>query len=631
MFHRANRSLFSPARAGLAAAAFGGLLLAGHARAQQVAVPSQSAIIDNFLRKSWSDNKITPAKKAGDLEFVRRAFLDLIGRVPTAEEVKEFERDQSSNKRAKLINRLIYAEAYKVKDAAGRPAKGDDGKELIFEYASEYAAHWADIWTVWTMTRGGTHELYHEQIERWFNKQFVNDVRYDKMVKALLIAKGKGNEGDGAAANFVMAHMGEATPQDRRMSDGRFDAIPITSRVTRLFLGVQTQCTQCHDHPFNPEWGQENFWGVNAFFRQTYRKSEPAPPAGVGKKKAMDALPVEVVDDTTVNQTGRIFYERRSGVLMSIKPTFLPHLADLEKDKGDRTKKPLPGDSTKSRREVLADYVVEHDNFSKAYVNRMWAHFFGRGMNEQAAPDDFGGHNKLIHPELLEAMGQEFVKYQYDTKKLIEWICNSEAYNLSYVAANKEMAKPENDVYFAHMPLKAMSPEVLFNALETAVKADQQVDKDARKAARESWMRKLVNNFGDDEGNEMTFNGTIVQALLMMNGKELNDEIKRSDGMVAKAMARAARMPNRDGYMIDEIFLTALGRHPSNAAITVEKVDPKTKRKSVITVNELQFVQQQLAEAKRQPAPKGSKSGEQAFFEDLFWTLLNTNEFMLNH
>jgi hypothetical protein len=378
-------------------------------------------------------------------------------------------------------------------------------------------------------------------------KQLLNEqFSYDQFVKDMLTASGKGNSN--GAINFIMAHLGEASPPDRQITDGPFDAIPITSRVTRLFLGIQTQCTQCHDHPFNPEWGQENFWGVNAFFRTTTRDRTPAAPAGTGKKKGPDALPISVTDEPSLNTGLRIYYERRSGVLMSIKPTFLPNLSDLEKDKAERAKKPIPAGVSKSRRQILADYVVSHDNFAKAYVNRMWAHFFGRGLNEQAVPDDFGGHNKVIHPEMLEQLGQEFIKYKYDPKQLIEWICNSEAYNQSYIAANKDMAKPDYDAFFVRMPLKAMSPEVLHNALSTAVRADRAVDKEERKAARENWMRKLVNNFGDDEGNEMTFNGTIVQGLLMMNGKELNDEIKRADGVVAKLMARSG------GNVINEIY-----------------------------------------------------------------------------
>jgi hypothetical protein len=585
-------------------AAFG-LLSAGEARAQtRAVVPSQSGIINNLLAKSWSDNKLTPAKRATDNEFMRRVFIDVIGRIPTADEVREFERDGSPNKRANLIERLLYKDSHTV------PARVD-GKPMVFEYTREYAQHWADIWTVWTMTRGGSHETYHNQMRFWLETAFSKEMPYDQMVRELLTASGAGNKN--GASNFVMVHLGEKNTE-KGVTDGPYDAIPITSRVTRLFLGIQTQCTQCHDHPFNPEWGQENFWGVNAFFRTTIREGTsgdaPSPPEGtVKKQKGMAINILKVSDNSSFNSGMRIFYEKRSGLLMSTKPTFLPDLADLEKDKADRTKKPLPTDGAKSRREVLADFVISHDNFGKAYVNRMWAHFFGRGLNEQAAPDDFGGHNKLLHPEMLQQLGDEFIKYKYNPKELIKWICNSDAYNLSYIAPTKEMAKPEHDPFFAHMALKAMSPEVLFNSLETAVKADLAVDKEARKAARENWMKKLVNNFGDDEGNEMTFNGTIVQALLMMNGKELNEEIRRKDGVVARIMAR------RNVNAVDEIFLTALGRHP-RTRVEFEMVNPKTKKKTTGVVNEAEIL------------GKGARPSD---YEDLFWALINMSEFMLNH
>lgn len=606
------------------------LLVASTTQAQPT-VPYQSTIINEHLASKWTELKLIPAKHATDNEFIRRVFIDTIGRIPTADEVREFERDKSSNKRPRLIHRLLYDDAHTVKDANGKDIVGEDKKPLVFEYTREYAEHWADIWSVWLMTRVGTNEVYHSQIKFWLEKQFAKNTSYDEMTRALLTAAGKSNEN--GASNFIMAHLGEPSAPDRRISDGPFDAVPITSRVTRLFLGIQTQCTQCHDHPFNPEWGQENFWGVNAFFRQVTRDRTPAAAAGMGKKKTPDALPITVIDDPKLNDSQRIYYERRTGVLMSIKPSFLPNLADLEKDKAERAKKLIPSDTNKSRREILADFVIGHDNFGKAFVNRMWGHFFGRGLNEQPAADDFGGHNKVIHPEMLEKLGQEFIKYKYDTKAVIEWICNSEAYNLSYVAPTKEMSKPEYDVYFAHMPLKAQSPEVLFESLTTATKADMQIDKETRKQKRDVWMNKLVRNFGDDEGNEMTFNGTIVQALLMMNGKELNEEIRSPDGLVAKALAKSAKMPInlRDQYVIDEIYLTALARRPGNHVIDVETVDPKTKRKTVSKTTEIQFVMKQLHEAKTKPSTGKKDDPRQAFFEDLFWSLLNTNEFMLNH
>jgi len=634
-------------RPALAVTLFGGLCAA--AASAQVQAPSQSAIINEHLSKAWKDNSLTPAKHATDHEFMRRVFLDILGRIPTAEEVREFERDKSSGKRTKLVHRLLHDEAYKLKNAGGGDLLDERKKPYVFEYSREYAEHWSDIWTVWLMTRTGTNDEYHSEMKKWLDNQFMRNMPHDQMVRELLTASGSWKEKP--AINFIMAHLGDKSPADKRTSDGPFDNVPITSRVTRLFLGIQTQCTQCHDHPFNPEWGQENFWGVNAFFRQVTRNADPTPPDTARKKKDKNA-PVQSItisDDPKLNDSNRIYYERRTGVLMSIKPQFLPNLEDLEKDKSERVKKPMPSDTTKSRREVLADYVISHDNFAKAYVNRIWSIFFGRGMNEQAVPDDFGGHNKVLHPELLEKLAQEFVRYKYDPKALIEWICNSEAYNLSYMAPNKEMAKPEHDVFFARMPLKALSPEVLFEALTTATKADVQVDAETRKTNRDRWMEKLVNNFGDDEGNEMTFNGTIVQALLMMNGTELNSEIRRADGLVAKTLEKAQKLPinQRDSFVIEEIYLTALGRRPSTTTLVeIETVNPKTKKVAVSKMTEMAFVQQQLLAAKassdapnpktkgNQPKgnqPKGSSDSYKQFCEDLFWSLLNTNEFMLNH
>ena len=258
----------------------------------------------------------------------------------------------------------------------------------------------------------------------------------------------------------------------------------------------------------------------------------------------MTALPINLKDNPELNKNGRIFFERRSGIVTAAKPNFLPHLAELEKE-GVLPKRAIPVGSNKTRREHLAEYIVQHDNFAKSYVNRMWAHFFGRGMNELPAADDFGGHNKVVHPDLLKQLADDFVKYGYDSKKLIEWICNSDAYSLTYqsngLADGKGgNAKDEAAPYFTRMNLKSMSPEVLFESLEVATRLDMAPDRDAKKAKKEAWMAKLTRNFGDDEGNEVTFNGTIIQALLMMNGTELNSEVSRKDGTSAvdKAMSR---------------------------------------------------------------------------------------------
>ena len=404
--------------------------------------------------------------------------------------------------------------------------------------------------------------------------------------------------------------------------------VPLTSRITKLFLGVQTQCTQCHDHPFNPEMGQDSFWGVNAFLRQIDRDRAPAMMV-IGKaKKGMDALPISITDNPMLNSAAPVYYERRNGLLVAIPPTFLVNLADLDKEKNERPKKLMPKDTNKTRREVLADYVINHDNFGKAFISRMWGHFFGRGLGSLPAYDDFGNRdNKMVHPEMLESLAQEFVKYQYNPKLVMEWICNSDVYNLSCVAVDKAMANPDKDMFFAHMPLRSPSPAVFCESLMTTTKGEAAADKDARKAKRDAWLGKLVRQFGDDEGNEASFNGTIVQALLMMNGNELNDEIQRKDGTVARAMDKYGRLgtTQMERAIIDDIYLAALSRRASSttklAWETTRMTGVKTKKevKDKHKDTELNFIMTQLKVAKATPEfMKDPKKGYKSFFEDLF-------------
>ncbi len=288
-----------------------------------------------------------------------------------------------------------------------------------------------------------------------------------------------------------------------------------------------------------------------------------------------------------------------------------------------------------SRREILAKYVLEHDNFAKAYVNRIWGLLFARGLNAQPAVDDFGGHNKVVHPEMLDFLAKEFVRYKYDSKLLIEWICNSNAYQLAsqVVPGKGAPIDAKADPYFAKMQLKAMSPEVLFESIMTATRADTTPDRAEKKQLRDDFMRKLVRNFGDDEGNEITFNGTIIQALLLMNGKEINTEISRpSSSTVERAMRRyAGKGINSEKGVIDELYLSTLGRHPSTADNLKFEVT-RGKKKVLVATSETKFINARLLEMKRtEEYQKNPREAYKSFFEDLFWALINSNEFILNH
>jgi hypothetical protein len=526
-------------------------------------------LINEHLKEQWKANKITPSARCSDHEFIRRASLDIIGRIARPEEIRRFLADPADTRRALLINRLL----------------GDEDARLKAKYADEYARNWAGIWTVLLLTRSGATDqargVYHQQMKDWLREQFLDNKSHKDVVSDLLTATGKTN--DNRAVNFILTHLGEPIKQDRQGEEGQFEMVPVTSRTTRLFLGLQTQCTQCHDHPFNPEWKQKHFWGINAFFRQVQREGQPPP---VNNRQALPTV-LTLKDNPNLNRDGMVFYEQRNGALLSTRPVF------LDGSKPENL-------ASVNRRQELALLITRSEFFSKAYVNRLWGHFLGRGFTNPV--DDFGEHNPPSNPELLDEVAKKFTAYGYDTKRLIRWICNSEAYQLSSVA-NKSNEKAEAEPFFSRMLLKAMSPEQLFDSLMVATLADVGMSREERNALHDSWTKNLIVNFGDDEGNEVTFNGTVVQALLMMNGQEINKAISSKErGTVAFAVKR-----HGGGVRcLEDLYLAALNRPPTS-----------TESSKILRI--------------LGTAPVGRPRDVLAQWQDVFWALLNSNEFILNH
>jgi hypothetical protein len=528
--------------------------------------------INARLKAGWQANKLMPARRCDDYEFIRRASIDVIGRIARPEEITAFLRESgaSETRRAKLIERLLASD--------------------------EYPRYWGSLWSNWLLTRSGAfgRGKYKEEMQDWLKDQFSLNVPYDRLVNSLLTATGKNSEN--GATNFVLAHVGLPVPPARHSEEGYFEMVPLTSRVTRLFLGVQTQCTQCHDHPFNKKLLQPHFWGINAYLRQVKRIGTPPALTGQGRMR-VDGPTLELADDPSVDRDALVFYETRSGKELQTKATFLDG-SKISSREDNGSKDPISG---LERRQELADRIIAYPTFAKAYVNRIWAHFFGRGFTSPI--DDFNSENEPTNPELLDGLAEKFKHYGYNQKDLIRWICNSNAYSLSCVA-NRSNEKPDSEALFCRMPLKAMSPESLLESLLVATQSEATKDLDAKKALREKWMNNLIANFGDDEGNEVSFNATVVQALLMMNGQDINDAIapkERDKGTVARAYKKHGSNPRA---VIKELYLAALNRPP--------------------TYREYEKVLSAAASRRRDKDPL-------AVYQDVFWALLNSNEFILNH
>jgi hypothetical protein len=512
-------------------------------------------LINKRIAEKWKEKKITPSPRATDYDFIRRATLDIAGRIATPTEIHDFLKEPDGSRRANLIERLLHSK--------------------------EYARNWANLWTVWLMTRSGGSAAHHKEMSDWLEQQFAKDnLSYKELVTEVLTATGKTSEN--GAVNYILSHLGEPTPAGKAAEEGKYNVVPLTSRTTRLFLGVQIQCAQCHPHPFNKEWNQTHFWGMNAFFRQIDTPRGGYMPAN--NRQGMSTDP-ELVDNISFNPDARVIYEQRNGVVLPAKAMFLDGTRITE--------------GTVNRRQELARLITNDKNFSRAYINRMWAHFFGRGFTTPI--DDFNDENEPSHPELLDELAENFSHYGYDPRRLIRWVCNSDVYQLGSVA-NRSNEKPETEAYFGRMLLKAMSPEELFESLIVATRAEMFESKENRQKLREAWLKDLATSFGDDEGNEVTFNGTVVQALMMMNGANLNQAISSKEkGTVAWAAGNKASPK----AILDHLYLAALNRPPSAGE------SAKMMR---------------IYEA----APVKSKDGL-SFWQDAFWAILNSNEFILNH
>jgi hypothetical protein len=533
-------------RATVVGAVVSAMILSGASRGRADDEPSSSrpevrlAFIDELIKKAWDEAKVRPSRAATDEEFLRRVYLDLLGRVPTIQEAQGFLHSHEPGRRQKLVEYLL-----------NHP---------------DYARNLANQWTIILIGRKRpARQVDRAALSAWLRRQFLDNRPWDRVVFDLVTAKGSNKEN--GAVNFPLAHL-------------EFGAVPLTSVTTRAFLGLQIQCTQCHDHPSN-NWKQGDFWGINAFFKGLRREDVRKP----------DATGAEVYDHTELrDEPTEAFaqYDRRNAMVGIAFPRYL-----------DGRK--ISQGTDVDRRLELGKFIADPGNMdlARAFVNRMWGHLMGRGIVHPV--DDFGPHNPPSHPELLDRLAREFQKSKYDVKALVRWITASQAYNLSSVMTR---ANEKDETLFSHMALKPMTPEQLFDSLLAATAAQKAGGEDPSGKKRDQWLGQFIFAFANDEETEgSSFQGTIPQALMMMNGELMERATGGRPGSFLDDLCAEAQSQTRTSpvaYMVNNLYLAALSRYPSR--------------------NELNHASQFLNEY---PDTIG-------VLQDLFWALLNSNEFVLN-
>lgn len=536
--------------------------------------------INELIRLGWEDNEVKPSPKATDEEFARRVTLDILGHIPEYQHLMTFLEDESRTKREELVNDLLDNEAY--------------------------IRNWTSIWGNKLVGRANNRGGGRAALNRWLRQAFYTNTPYDQFVKELISAEG--NSQENGAVVFLASHL----------NDG---AIPATSITSRLFLGRQVQCTQCHDHPFN-DWKQAQFWGMNAFFRGTRREGS-----------AMNGV---TLTDNPAPET--IDFERRSGLMVTTLRTFFDGSRGDEKEFKvtiDPFKNVKGKDPNATPRQILADFMLDPKKpyIAETQVNRMWAHFFGFGFTRPV--DDMGPHNAPSHPELLTYLAKQFQEAGYDNKRLIRWITGSEAYNLtSRSIEDNEYDNPVagNLPLFTKMYLKQFRAAQLYDSLIIATAADQ-ANRNAQQAEaqRQTWLRQFVQTFGTDENDESSsFNGTIPQALLLMNGQLTNNALSGGRGSLIARVVNSV-----DGKLKDkDIPPLKSARARQLAALRAARA----RGKNVATKIETLF----LVALSRKPTEAEMEAFNAVYqssnyrdpmlgLQDVFWAVLNSNEFIINH
>jgi hypothetical protein len=390
---------------------------------------AQVAKINEETHRVWADNQITPSPPATDVEWCRRVYLDVIGRIPSVDELRAFTASRDADRKAKLVSKLLTDEAY----------------------TDEYARNWTTIWTNILIGRNGGLDnntmINREGMQKYLRDSFARNKPYDRMVYELVTATGStapGSEEFNGAVNFLVEKLDE-------------NAAQATAMTAKIFLGLQVQCTQCHNHPFN-DWKQQKFWEFNAFFRQT-RSARLGMRREMGNAKLMNQ---DFPGEDNKPQEAIIFYEERNGRLLSAFPVFVD---GVEISKSGYL-------SECDRRTELGKLIVNSPYMDKAMANRMWQHFLGYGFTKPV--DDLGPHNNPSHPALLDYLGEQFRYVSHDVKELIKWITLSEAYSLSS-RIGKGNAKDDpllgEQPKFSHFYLRQMRAEELYESLLVATEA----------------------------------------------------------------------------------------------------------------------------------------------------------------
>ena len=481
--------------------------------------------IDRHIKLRLDTAGLSRGAPSDDAEFLRRVFLDLHGVVPPAERARRFLDSDDDRKRIELIDELLAS--------------------------PRFGEHFADLWRGRLISPLASEQrLESQRFAGWLADRFNRNDGWNRVVYDLLTAAGKADE----------------NPAVSYLIEGRYplSVTDLTDLSSRYFLGVRLNCAQCHDHPF-AEWKRQDYWAMAAFFAQIQTPGRPKVVylAGVQDDPKMTLASVQNTDAIDGFQ--------------SQPPTF-PGGKKLQ----------AHGDAT--LRASLAQWITSAENpyFARATVNRMWWHFFGRGIVNPV--DDMHTGNPPSHPELLEELARRFAESGFDLKRLCRAMVMSHTYQQTSRLAEQADAEAQ---LFARMPIKVLTAAQLYDSLVQILGPPGKTPSiDARRSARYEFCQFFTS---DGDPDPTRYERGIPHLLRLMNSPQFAG---RNIAALVARIAGPARSPEET---VDELFLAILARYP--------------------TATERKLVEEQLS---RGDGPHGA-------YRELAWALLMSSEFSLNH
>jgi hypothetical protein len=486
-------------------------LAAGPAGAAEPPAPREAAAaVDAAIDASMEAAGGAPAPACDDAAFLRRAWLDLTGDIPTPEHVIAFALDRSAEKRGAVI-RALLADPH---------------------YGLNWARYWRDVILARRIEDRAlaVADALEADLSAWLNA----DEPWDRIAARFITAEGDVREEGATALAFAQ--------------DGRTEEF--AAETSRIFLGIQLQCAQCHDHPYD-SWKRGQFHELAAFFPRVGVR-----PVQTTTRRSFEVFASDRPLGRRPNNENRPQAEHR---MPDLNDPAAPGTTMAPRFFLTGSRLPL-GSRDAERRATLADWLTESPWFSRAVVNRLWSELAGEGFYEPV--DDLGPERPLQAEEALEILASGFAANGFSLKWLMETICLTTAYQRE----SRGRRLPDDPAFTANVaqPLRG---DQLFNALLSTLDMPEPADNGQPRAARNAtnFRRRFGETFFYDPSDPReTVAASIPQALLLMNSPSLQQRISGERPTWLASLLAETDDPEQ---IIAEIYLRALSRPPRDAEL----------------------------------------------------------------